>query len=62
MGKTCTNFSNHHQDTLLTQKQLDAYIQDGYVVYRDGSHISVEAALALKRKLEAALKDKGLFS
>lgn len=37
-------------------------IQDGYVVYRDGSHISVEAALALKRKLEAALKDKGLFS
>jgi peptidoglycan/LPS O-acetylase OafA/YrhL len=37
-------------------------IQDGYVVYRDGSHISVEAALALKSKLEAALKDKGLFS
>ena len=37
-------------------------IQDGYVVYRDGSHISVEAALALKIKLEAALKDKGLFS
>jgi peptidoglycan/LPS O-acetylase OafA/YrhL len=37
-------------------------IQDGYVVYRDGSHISVEAAIALKRKLEAALKDKGLFS
>jgi hypothetical protein len=37
-------------------------IQDGYVVYRDGSHISVEAALALKRELEAALKDKGLFS
>ena len=37
-------------------------IQDGYVVYRDGSHISVDAALALKSKLEAALKDKGLFS
>ncbi len=37
-------------------------IQDGYVVYRDGSHISVEAALALTIKLEAALKDKGLFS
>jgi peptidoglycan/LPS O-acetylase OafA/YrhL len=37
-------------------------IQDGYVVYRDGSHISVEAALALKSKLEVALKDKGLFS
>jgi len=37
-------------------------IQDGYVVYRDGSHISVEAALALKGKVEAALKDKGLFS
>jgi hypothetical protein len=37
-------------------------IQDDYVVYRDGSHISVEAALALKSKLEVALKDKGLFS
>lgn len=37
-------------------------IQDGYVVYRDSSHISVEAALALRKKLEAALKDKGLFS
>ena len=37
-------------------------IQDGYVVYRDGSHISVEAALALKGKVEEALKDKGLFS
>ena len=37
-------------------------IQDGYVVYRDSSHISVEAALALTRKLEIALKDKGLFS
>jgi peptidoglycan/LPS O-acetylase OafA/YrhL len=37
-------------------------IQDGYVVYRDGSHISVEAALALTKKFEAALKDKGLFS
>jgi hypothetical protein len=37
-------------------------IQDGYVVYRDGSHISVAAALALKPQLEAALLAKGLFS
>jgi hypothetical protein len=37
-------------------------IKDGYVVYRDGSHISVEASLALKTKLENALIDKGLFS
>lgn len=37
-------------------------IQDGYVVYRDASHISVEAALALTKKFETALKDKGLFS
>ena len=37
-------------------------IQDGYVVYRDASHISVEAALALKAQLEAALVAKGLFS
>ena len=37
-------------------------IKDGYVVYRDGSHISVEASLALKSKLENALIDKGLFS
>jgi hypothetical protein len=37
-------------------------IQDGYVVYRDASHISVAAALALKPQLEAALIAKGLFS
>jgi hypothetical protein len=37
-------------------------IQDGYVVYRDASHISVSAALALKPQLEAALVAKGLFS
>jgi len=37
-------------------------IQDGYVVYRDASHISVAAALALKSQLEAALMAKGLFS
>jgi hypothetical protein len=36
-------------------------IQDGYVVYRDASHISVDAAVGLKDKLELALKDKGLF-
>ena len=37
-------------------------IKDGYVVYRDASHISVAAALALTPQLEAALRDKGLFS
>jgi peptidoglycan/LPS O-acetylase OafA/YrhL len=37
-------------------------IKDGYVVYRDGSHISVDAALALTPLLEKALRDKGLFS
>ena len=37
-------------------------IQDGYVVYRDASHISVAAALALKPQIEAALVSKGLFS
>ena len=36
-------------------------IQDGYVVYRDASHISVAAALALKPQFEAALVTKGLF-
>jgi hypothetical protein len=37
-------------------------IKDGYVVYRDSSHISVDAALALAPILEVALRDKGLFS
>jgi hypothetical protein len=37
-------------------------IKDGYVVYRDSSHISVDAALALAPLLEVALRDKGLFS
>jgi hypothetical protein len=37
-------------------------IQNGYVVYRDASHISLAAALALKPQLEAALIAKGLFS
>jgi peptidoglycan/LPS O-acetylase OafA/YrhL len=37
-------------------------IQNGYVVYRDASHISVAASLALKPQLEAALKSMGLFS
>lgn len=37
-------------------------IKDGYVVYRDASHISVAAALALTTLLQAALQDKGLFS
>lgn len=37
-------------------------IKDGYVVYRDASHISVAAALALKPQLEVALVAKGLFS
>ena len=37
-------------------------IQNGYVVYRDASHISVAASLALKQELENALIAKGLFS
>lgn len=37
-------------------------IKEGYVVYRDASHISVAAALAMKPQLEAALIAKGLFS
>lgn len=37
-------------------------IKDGYVVYRDASHISVAAALALKPELEKALGTSGLFS
>ena len=37
-------------------------VKDGYVVYRDASHISVAAASALTPQLEAALRDKGLFS
>jgi hypothetical protein len=34
---------------------------NSYVAYRDASHISVSAALALKPQLEAALISKGLF-
>ena len=37
-------------------------IKDGYVAYRDASHISVAASLALKPELEKALLAKGLFS
>jgi peptidoglycan/LPS O-acetylase OafA/YrhL len=37
-------------------------IKNGYVVYRDASHISVAAALALKPELEKALHATGLFS
>jgi len=37
-------------------------IKDGYVVYRDSSHISVDAALALTPLLEVSLGTKGLFS
>ena len=36
-------------------------IKDGYVVYRDASHISVAAALALKPQLEGALQNAGLI-
>jgi len=36
--------------------------QNGYVVYRDASHISVAAALALKPQLEASFQARGLFS
>jgi hypothetical protein len=37
-------------------------IKNGYVVYRDASHISVAAALDLKPELEKALRKTGLFS
>ena len=37
-------------------------INNGYVVYRDASHISVAAALALRPELEIALVHLGLFS
>lgn len=36
--------------------------KDGYVVYRDASHLTVDAALALKDELEAALVALGIFS
>lgn len=45
----------------LCEKKCPA-IQDGYVVYRDASHISVAAALALTSTLEQALISKGIFS
>jgi len=35
--------------------------QDGYVVYRDASHLTVDAALALKGQLEAALVALKIF-
>lgn len=37
-------------------------INDGVVVYRDSSHITVAAALAARKELEAALSDIGIFS
>lgn len=37
-------------------------IKDGYVVYRDSSHISIAAALATIPRLEAALTALGIFS
>ena len=36
--------------------------KDGYVVYRDASHLTVDAALALKDELEAALVALRIFS
>jgi hypothetical protein len=36
-------------------------IQDGYVVYRDASHLSVDAALGLTDILRTALTNKGLM-
>ena len=37
-------------------------IQNGYVAYRDGSHISVAASIALLPKLESKLINIGVFS
>ena len=35
---------------------------DGFVAYRDASHITVDASIALAPKLDRALKDMGIFS
>jgi hypothetical protein len=59
--KIITGFEKIDPTSWLCARQCLA-IQDGYVVYRDASHISVAAALALKPQLEAALLEKGLFS
>jgi peptidoglycan/LPS O-acetylase OafA/YrhL len=59
--KIIDGFQKIDPNPWLCAQQCPA-IQDGYVVYRDASHISVAAALALKPKLEAALLEKGLFS
>ena len=59
--KTIDGFEKIDPNPWLCTNQCPA-IQDGYVVYRDGSHISVAAAIALKSQLEAALLAKGLFS
>lgn len=37
-------------------------IKDGFVVYRDSSHISVAAAISARKRLEAALSNIGIFS
>ena len=59
--KIIDGFQKIDPNPWLCAQQCPA-IQDGYVVYRDASHISVVAALALTPKLEAALLEKGLFS
>ena len=59
--KIIDGFEKIDPNPWLCAQQCPA-IQDGYVVYRDASHISVVAALALKPRLEAALLEKGLFS
>ena len=37
-------------------------VTDGFVAYRDASHITVAAALALAPKLDKVLQGKGIFS
>ena len=37
-------------------------VTDGFVAYRDASHITVDAAIALAPKLDQVLKDMGIFS
>jgi hypothetical protein len=37
-------------------------VTDGFVAYRDASHITVDASIALAPKLDRALKDMGIFS
>ena len=53
-------FSKVDPNPWLCARECPA-IKDGYVVYRDASHISVDAAIALSGRLEVSLKEKGII-